>query len=108
MDKILPLLIILLSLFAMGNAALIYQRSYYLESGDRVDLQRLTERVDQLDQQKLLDLTRRLVTISRSDFGILKIMNDEFRQALLYLMICLVAGLGWMLYQLIRSTFRRV
>ncbi len=108
MQKIVPLLIITLSLFALANAALVYQRSYYLESGDRVDLQRLTDRVEQLERKKLVDLSRRLVTISQSDFGILKIMNNEFRRALLYVMICLGASVGWMLYQILRTVLRRL
>jgi hypothetical protein len=103
MQKIIALLIVMLSLFAIGNASMIYKRSYYLESTDRVDLQRLTDRVEQLDHARLLELTRRLVTISRSDAGILFIMNEQFRQALLYLIFCLLAGLGMIVYHLLRD-----
>ena len=103
MAKVIAVTILMLSVFALGNAALIYQRSYYLESADRVDLQRLTDRVEQLDREQLIDLSHRLVTISRSDAGILLIMNVQFRQALLYVMVCLLAALGLVLYGLARE-----
>jgi len=103
MARIIAVTILMLSLFALGNAALIYKRSYYLESTDRVDLRRLTERVEQLDREQLLDLSHRLVTISRADAGILFIMNAQFRQALLYVMVCLGAALGLVVYVFARE-----
>jgi hypothetical protein len=107
MPKIIAVTILMLSAFALANAALVYQRSYYLESTDRVDLQRLTDRVEQLDHKQLIDLSHRLVTISRADAGILFIMNAQFRQALLYVMLCLLAALGLVVYALARELLAR-
>ncbi len=100
MDKWISLLLVLVSLMALLHASLIYQRSYYLESKDRIDLERLIDNIDELEASKLRDLSRRLVTISRSDFGILLILNKEFRNSLLFLGVSLLACmlmLGWIL-----------
>ncbi len=103
MEKFIILLILLISVLSVGNAAFLYKRSYYLESTDRVDLKRLTDNLQQLERQKLIALSERLVTISRSDSGILIILNSKFRQAIIFLVISLFSGLlmvGYLFYKL--------
>lgn len=103
MYRLISFFIVVASLLALANAGIVYQRSYYLESADRVDLQRLTDRIEQLQQDELVTLARRLATISRSDADILLLMNQQFRQALLFVMLCLGAGCILLLYSLLRA-----
>jgi hypothetical protein len=84
-EKSMVLILVAVSLMALGNAAIVYKRSYYLESEDRVNLERLIDNIDQLEHDRLLGLSKRLVTISNSDFGILRLLNREFRRAVLWL-----------------------
>lgn len=100
MEKIIAAVLVLASLLAIGHASLLYKRSFYLESVDRINLEKLTDNIDQLERHKLIELTKRLVIISRSDTGIMMILNDEFRQALFWLIACLglsLVLLGWLL-----------
>ena len=98
MEKLIGLLILTLSLLATGNATLIYKRSFYLESPGRVNLEAIVDNVDQLDKERLISLSRRLASISDSDFQILLIMSEQFRKTILNLMICLISGLLFILY----------
>ena len=84
-EKAILLVLLATSLFALGNAAIVYKRSYYLESNDRVNLERLIDNIEQLDRDRLLGLSQHLVTISKSDYGILLLLNREFRRAVLWL-----------------------
>ena len=84
-EKAIVLVLLAASLLALGNAAIVYKRSFYLESEDRVILERLIDNIEQLDRNRLLGLSKRLVTISKSDFGILLLLNREFRRAILWL-----------------------
>ncbi len=84
-EKAIVLVLLAASLLALGNAAIVYKRSFYLESEDRVILERLIDNIEQLDRDRLLGLSKRLVTISKSDFGILLLLNREFRRAILWL-----------------------
>ena len=93
LEKLLIAFVLFISVLSIGNAAILYKRSYYLESTDRVDLKRLTDNLQQLDKQKLIALSERLVTISQSDSGILLILNSKFRQAISFLVISLLLGL---------------
>lgn len=90
LEKILILFVLFISVIAIGNAVILHKRSYYLESTDRVDLIRLTDNMQQLDKQKLMALSKRLVTISQSDSEILLILNSKFRQAIVFLVISLI------------------
>lgn len=102
MEKILAAILVLVSILAIGHASLLYKRSFYLESNDRINLEKLTDNIDQLERQKLIELTKRLVVISRSDTGIMLILNDKFRQAVLWLIGCLglsLVLLGWLLFK---------
>ena len=102
-EKGVVLILLAASLFALGNAAIVYQRSYYLESEDRVNLERLIDDIDQLERDRLLYLTERLVTISKSDFGILLLLNREFRRAILWLGLSLASLLSYVLFMQVRD-----
>lgn len=97
MEKAIVLVILAASLLAMANAAIVYKRSYYLEPKDRVNLERLIDNIEQLNRDRLLDLSKRLVTISKSDFGILLLLNGEFRRAVLWLGLSLLSLLLYVL-----------
>ena len=97
-EKAIVLVLLAVSLLTLGNAAIVYKRSYYLESEDRVNLERLVDNIEQLDRDRLLSLSKRLATISRSDFGILRLLNREFRRVVLWLGISLVSLLLYVLF----------
>ena len=97
-EKTIVPVLLAVSLLALANAAIVYKRSYYLESDNRVDLQRLIDNIEQLDRNRLLGLSKRLVVISRSDSGILLLLNREFRRALLGLGVSLVALLLYVIF----------
>lgn len=101
-EKFIVLVLLAASLLALGNAGIVYKRSYYLESEDRVNLDRLIDNIEQLDNDRLLSLTRRLVTISKSDFGILLLLNREFRHSITWLGISLVSLLLYVLYMQVK------
>ena len=105
-EKSIVLVLLAASLLALGNAAVVYKRSYYLESEDRVNLARLTDNIDQLDRDTLLGLSKRLVTISNSDFGILRLLNREFRRAVLWLGLSLLSLLFYGFFLLARAYLR--
>jgi len=77
-EKAIIVVIVAVSLLALGNAAIVYKRSYYLESEDRVNLNRLIDNIEQLERQRLLSLSKHLVTISKSDFGILLLLAKVY------------------------------
>ena len=106
-EKTVLTILVAASLLALGNAGITFQRSYYLEAGDRVNLSRLTDNVEQLDHARLVRLTEQLVTISDSDYGVLRLLNREFRRAILGLGICLSALLMFTLFLQIRKTWYR-
>ena len=106
MEKAIVLVLLAASLLALGNAALVYKRSYYLESEDRVNLERLIDNIEQLDRDRLLSLSKRLVTISKSDFGILRLLNREFRRVVLWLGLSLVSLLLYVLFLQARAYLR--
>lgn len=97
-EKAIVLVLLAASLLALGNAAIVYKRSFYLESEDRVILERLIDNIEQLDRDSLLGLSKRLVTISKSDFGILLLLNREFRRAILWLGLSLLSLLLYVLF----------
>ena len=105
-EKAIVLVLLAVSLLALGNAAIVYKRSYYLESEDRVNLERLIDNIEQLDRDRLLSLSKRLVTISKSDFGILLLLNREFRRVVLWLGLSLVALLLYVLFLQARAYLR--
>ena len=106
MEKAIVMVILAASLLALGNAAVVYKRSYYLESKDRVNLERLIDNIEQLDRDRLLGLSKRLVTISKSDFGILLLLNREFRGAVLWLGLSLLSLLVYVLFLQARAYLR--
>ena len=106
MEKAIVLVILAASLLALGNASIVYKRSYYLESKDRVNLERLIDNVEQLDHDRLLGLSKRLVTISKSDFRILLLLNREFRRALLWLGLSLLSLVLYLLFLQARTYLR--
>jgi len=97
-EKAIVVVLLTVSLLALGNAVIVYKLSYYLESEDRVNLDRLIDNVEQLNRDRLLSLNRRLVTISKSDFGILLLLNQEFRRAVMWLGLSLAFLLLYLLY----------
>ena len=97
-EKAIVLVLLAASLLALGNAAIVYKRSFYLESEDRVILERLIDNIEQLDRNRLLGLSKRLVTISKSDVGLLLLLNREFRRALLWLGLSLFSLLLYGLF----------
>lgn len=105
-DKAIVLVLLATSLLALGNATIVYKRSYYLESEDRVNLERLIDNIEQLDRYRLLSLSKRLVTISKSDFDILLLLNREFRRAILWLGLSLVSLLLYVLFVKARAHLR--
>ena len=44
-EKAIVLVLLAVSLLALGSAAIVYKRSYYLESEDRVNLERLIDNI---------------------------------------------------------------
>ena len=105
-EKAIVLVLLAVSLLALGNAAIVYKRSYYLESDNRVNLERLIDNIEQLDRDRLLSLSKRLVTISKSDFGILLLLNREFRRVVLWLGLSLVSLLLYVLFLQARAYLR--
>ena len=105
-EKAIVSVLVAASLLALVNAAMVYNRSYYLESEDRVNLERLIDNIEQLDRDRLLSLTKRLVTISKSDFGILRLLNWEFRRAVLWLGLSLMSLLSYVLFLQARAYLR--
>ncbi len=97
-EKTIVLVLLATSLLALGNAAIVYKRSYYLESEDRVNLERLIDHIEQLERERLLELSKRLVTISKSDFGILLLLNREFRRAVVWLGLSLSGLVIYLLF----------
>jgi len=106
MEKAIVLVILAASLLALGNAAIVYKRSYYLEPKDRVNLERLIDNIEQLNRDRLLGLSKRLVTISKSDFSILLLLNREFRRAVLWLGLSLLSLLLYVLFLQARAYLR--
>ncbi len=105
-EKAIVLVLLAASLLALGNAAIVYKRSFYLESEDRVILERLIDNIEQLDRDRLLGLSKRLVTISKSDFGILLLLNREFRRAILWLGLSLLSLLFYVFFLQARAYLR--
>ena len=105
-EKAIVLVLLAVSLLALGNAAIVYKRSYYLESEDRVNLERLIDNIEQLDRDRLLSLSKHLATISKSDFGILLLLNREFRRVVLWLGLSLVSLLLYVLFLQARAYLR--
>jgi len=105
-EKAIIVVIVAVSLLALGNAAIVYKRSYYLESEDRVNLNRLIDNIEQLERQRLLSLSKHLVTISKSDFGILLLLNREFRRAIIWLSLSIASLLLYVLYLLAKVYLR--
>ena len=105
-EKAIVLVLLAVSLLALGNAAIVYKRSYYLESDNRVNLERLIDNIEQLDRERLLGLSKRLATISKSDFGILLLLNREFRRVVLWLGLSLVSLLLYVLFLQARAYLR--
>lgn len=103
MEKAIVLVILIASLLAISNAAIVYKRSYYLEPKGRVNLERLTDNVEQLNRDRLIRLSRHLVTISKSDFGILLLLNREFRRAILWLGISLLSLMLYVIFLQVRA-----
>ena len=97
-EKSIVLVLLATALLALGNAGIVYKRSYYLESEDRVNLVRLIDNIDQLGRDQLLGLSKRLATISNSDFGILLMLNREFRRAVLWLALSLLSLLLYVFF----------
>lgn len=102
-EKTIVAVLLAVSLLTLTNATLIYTRSYYLESESRVDLERLIDNIEQLERDRLLSLSKHLVTISKSDFGILLLLNREFRRAVLGLGFSLVSLLLYVIFLQARS-----
>lgn len=105
-EKAIMAILLAVSLLALANASLVYKRSYYLESENRVDLRRLTDNIEQLDRDRLLGLSKRLVVISRSDSGILFLLNREFRRAIMGLGLSLVSLLLYLIFLQARTYIR--
>ncbi len=102
-EKVVLAILLAVSLLALGNAYKVYQRSFYLESSDRVNLSKITENIEQLERDRLLRLSKQLVTISKSDYGIMRLLNREFRRAILGLAISLLSLLVFLLFAQTRN-----
>lgn len=105
-EKAIVSVLLVASLLTLANATLVYKRSFYLESEDRVNLERLIDNIEQLDRERLLSLSKRLVIISKSDFGILRLLNREFRRAILWLGLSLGSLLFYVLFLQARTYLR--
>lgn len=106
MEKIIGIIILTLSILAIGNAAITYKKSTYFETDSRVDLQEIVSNVEDLEKPRLVELTRRLAAISDSDYQVLNILSDQFRQAIIFLIVCLLLGLFFILYQIFKPYFK--
>ena len=101
-EKIFALILITTSLLAIGNAFVTYKYSTYFESTTRVDLDQVIANVDQLEKSQLVNLTRRLTTISNSDFTVLNNLSDQFRKVIIFLIINLLLGLAFIIFLLLK------
>lgn len=101
MIRILAIFIILFSILAVVNAALVYKRSTYFETNDRVNLQGVIEHVETLEQQRLVELSRQLALMSDADFETLNLLSEEFRRAIIYLVFCLVSAIAYLVFVLV-------
>ena len=75
-----------------------YKRSYYFERDDRVNVAGLVENIEQLDRERLIRLSKQLATISRSDYGVLRLLNREFRRSILLLGLSLGFLIAYVVY----------
>ena len=106
MDKFIAILILTLSILAIGNAAVTYKKSTYFDMTSRVDLQEIVSNVEELENARLVELSRRLAAISDSDYQVLNILSDQFRQAIIFLIACLLLGLVFILYLMIKPVLK--
>lgn len=106
MDNFIGLLILTLSMLSIGNAAITYKKSTYFETTTRVDLQEIVSNVEDLEKPRLVELSRRLASISDSDYQVLNILSDQFRQAIVFLIGCLLLGLFFILYLILKPYFK--
>ncbi len=102
MYKYFGLAILMLSLLAIGHAAMVYKRSTYFETTSRVNLNEVIANIEQMEQQRLVELTRRVAKMSNSDYQVLNILSEEFRAAIVYLVICLLSALALIVLQLFK------
>jgi len=102
MLRFFALFIMMCSLLAIANAATIYKRSTYFETKDRVNLQRIIDNIDTLEQNRLLVLSRQLVRMSDADHATLNLISHEFRRAIIYLIVCLLMAMLYTITLLIR------
>lgn len=96
----------LLSMLAIGNAAITYKKSTYFETTTRVDLQEIIAHADELEKSRLVELTQRLAAISDSDYQVLNILSNEFRRAIVFLIVCLVMGVCFIVFLMLRPYFK--
>jgi hypothetical protein len=102
MDKLITIIILALSILAIGNAAITYKKSTYFDTTNRVDLQEIVSNVEELEKSRLVELTRRLAAISDSDYQVLNILSDQFMQAIVFLGICLLLALSFILFLMLK------
>ena len=100
-EKTVVSILVALSLLAMFNAFNTYKRSYYFERDDRVNVAGLVENIEQLERDRLVRLSKQLAPISRSDYGVLRLLNREFRRAILWLGLSIASLILYVLYVLV-------
>ena len=107
MDKMIGLFILILSILAIGNAAITYKKSTYFKADARVNLQAIVSDIDQLEKTRLVQLSKQLASISEADNQVLIILRDQFKQAIFFLIICLLMSLLFSLYLILKPYYKR-
>ena len=97
-EKTIVFVLVAVSLLALFNAFNTYKRSSYFERDDRVNVAELVENIEQLERERLIRLSKQLAIISRADYGVLRLLNREFRKAILLLGLSLGSVIGYLVY----------
>ena len=107
MDKMIGLFILVLSIIAIGNAAVIYKKSTYFKADARVDVQAIVIDIDRLEKTRLVQLSQQLASISDADNQVLIILRHQFKQAIFFLISCLLMSLLYSLYLILKPYYKR-
>ena len=107
MKPILALVIGMLSLLSLANAWITYKKSTYLEPTVRINTLEIVGNIENMERQRLEQISRRLASISESDFESLNYLTGQFRIALALLVTALLSCLGLLGWFLLDDYRRR-
>ena len=107
MKPLLALVIGMLSLLSLANAWITYKKSTYLEPTVRINTLEIVGNIENMERQRLEQISRRLASISESDFESLNYLTGQFRIALALLVTALLSCLGLLGWFLLDDYRRR-